>query len=174
MNVSFDIPEKLLDKVESLLERIPYLSETITGMSYNKDDKVINLTLNDRDLNLIQMTELRESYQDLCSTLGNTRVIKKREKTNNLSSDHYIRLQPKESTAIQSPYMDESDILLLERLDKEFTRIAIKYDAELRDYPTVLNKKNMIRNQYHIHFPQNIYGVTSVPHNYKAIKKLPN
>ncbi|MEK3864592.1 hypothetical protein MHH60_14050 [Paenibacillus sp. FSL H7-0716] len=172
MNVSFDIPEKLLDKVESLLERIPYLSETITGMSYNKDDKVINLTLNDRDLNLIQMTELRESYQDLCSTLGNTRVIKKREKTNNLSSDHYIRLQPKESTAIQSPYMDESDILLLERLDKEFTRIAIKYDAELRDYPTVLNKKNMIRNQYHIHFPQNIYGVTSVPHNYKAIKNF--
>lgn len=62
--------------------------------------------------------------------------------------------------------------MLMERLDKEFTRIAAKHGAEQREYPSVLNKSNMSRNQYHIHFPQNIFGVTSVRHDYKAINNF--
>lgn len=172
MNVSFDIPEKLINKVELLLERIPYLSEAIAGMSYNKDDKIINLTVNENDFDSMKMSELRASYQDLCSSLEHARVIKERVVKSNLDPDHYIHSKLKENSTVQSSYMDESDILLIEHLDKEFIRIAIKHGAELREYPSVLNKKNMSRNQYHIQFPQNIYGVTSVPHDYKTINNF--
>ncbi|SEL55475.1 hypothetical protein [Paenibacillus sp. OK003] len=172
MNVSFEVPRQLLNKVEILLERIPYLSEIITAMSYNNEARIVNLTVSEQDLNSTQMSELRTSYLELCDSLENTRVLKERVVKSNLDMGHDIQLKPKDDSSIQQLYMDEFDILLLEKLDKEFIRIATNHGAELREYPSVLNRKNMTRNQYHIHFPQNIFGVTSVPHDYNAINNF--
>ncbi|WP_281884478.1 hypothetical protein [Paenibacillus sp. YYML68] len=152
-----------------MLERIPYLSESISGMVYNKDKHTVELTVKDNDLHSKVMNELRESYHELCSSLENTRVIKERVVRSNLTPDPDLH----ERTALKAAdglfYMDEYDMMVMERLDKEFTRIAVKHGAEQREYPSILNRSNMARNQYHIHFPQNIYGVTYVPHEYKAI-----
>ncbi|WP_336783261.1 hypothetical protein [Paenibacillus illinoisensis] len=169
MNISFNIPEKLIDKVEILLERIPYLSESITGMTYSKDNYVVELSVNDYEINSRDMVELKESYQDLCKSLENTRVLKERVIKSNLIPDNNKQRKSNKNNSEHSLYMDEYDVMLMEHLDKEFMKIAIKHGAEQREYPSVLNKSNMSRNQYHIHFPQNIYGVASVPHKYKAI-----
>lgn len=170
MIISFDIPETLINKINILLERLPYLSEVIRGISYNNDENAVNLIVNESDTSAEQMIELEASYQDLCNCLENIRVIKKRIIKNNLGQN--LIIQSNENTTANSNYMDETDILLNEQFDKEFTRIAIKHGAELREYPTVLDKKNMYRNQYHIHFPQNIYGVMSVPHDYKTLNNF--
>lgn len=169
MNLTFNIPEILIDKVDILLDRIPYLSETITGMSYNNTEKVINLTVNEEDPKSTKLVELKKSFRDLCNSFENTRSIRERVMKSNLGSDEFTALQPRENNTSHSSYMCELDVLLMEKLDKEFTGIAKKHGAELREYPSVLSKKNMTRNQYHIHYPQNIYGVTSVPHDYKTI-----
>lgn len=170
--ISFDIPVKLVNKVEILLERIPYLSESISGMTYSKDRQVIEITVNGIETNSKHMNELRECYQDLCNSLENTRIIKERVVKSNLIPDNSTQWQVNKIKLGYSNYMDGLDIMLMERLDKEFTKIAMKHGAEQREYPSVLNKNNMTRNQYHIHFPQNIYGVTSVPHQYKAINNF--
>ncbi|SDT35576.1 tRNA synthetase class II core domain (G, H, P, S and T) [Paenibacillaceae bacterium GAS479] len=172
MNVTFDIPAKLLDKIEILLERVPYLSESILGIAYCKDKHVVELLLNDTEMTSEQLNDLRESYQDLCSSLENTRVINERVVKSNLVPDSYKNWEDNENYPEYSCIMDEYDIMLMEYLDKEFTEIATKHGAEQREYPSVLSKHNMTRNQYHIHFPQNIYGVTSVPHEYKAINNF--
>ncbi|MBJ6360578.1 aminoacyl--tRNA ligase-related protein [Paenibacillus sp. GCM10012307] len=172
MNVSLVIPAKLVDKVGILQERIPYLSESILGMTYCKDKHVVELILNDNEMESEQVSELRESYQDLCSSLENTRVIKERVVKSNLVPGNSAQWGVNKDDLGYSHFMNEYDIMLMERLDKEFIKIAIKHGAEQREYPSVLSKHNMTRNQYHIHFPQNIYGVTTVPHDYKAINNF--
>ncbi|MDT9722455.1 hypothetical protein QVE09_26490 [Paenibacillus sp. ClWae2A] len=174
MNISFPVPHELTNKVDILLERIPYLSEVITGMCYNDIDKVILLTTVELDMNSPEIIELSESYLDLCASLEKTRIIKRRVIRSNLDSDNSNRISAKYIDVESLPYMDESDIILIGNLDEVFVQIAKKYGAELREYSSVLSKSNMIRNQYHIHFPQNIYGVTRVSHNYRAIKKFRN
>lgn len=105
MNVSFDIPAKLLDKVDILLERVPYLSESISGMIYCKDKHVVELSVNDSQINSKEMNELRESYQDLCSSLENTRVIKERVVKSNLAQDNYTQSQANMSYSEYSYYI---------------------------------------------------------------------
>lgn len=172
MQVSFDVPRHLMDKTDILLDRVPYLSELILAMSYDQDDQAVNLTLSEQDGDSPQMQELRAAYMELCSSLELTRVIKERVVKSNLETAYERPAEPQGKRAAGLPYMEEFDILLLHKLDVEFTRIAQSHGAKLREYPSVLSKQNMMKNQYHLHFPQNIFGVASVPHNYKAINQF--
>ncbi|MNB80293.1 Amino acid--[acyl-carrier-protein] ligase 1 [compost metagenome] len=172
MNVLLDVPEVHIGKVDILLDKIPYLSEIITGMTYIKDKRLVELTVNESDLDSAQISQLKESYAALCSSLMNTRVIKERVIRSNLSPNQPAANQKVRSDLKRSKYMDELDIQVSAHLDKRFILIAQQYDAELREYPTLLDKDNMTRNQYHIHFPQNVYGVASIPHDYKVINKI--
>lgn len=173
MVISLNVPHKLNDNIDILLDRIPYLSEIVVGVSYNKTDKVVNLTVNESDQNAALIVELKQYYEDLCKSLENTRVIKERIVKSNLDVNNNLLIKNENEDNISpSPYMFETDIKIIEQLDKEFLEIARKHGTELREYSSILSKSNILRNQYHIHFPQNIYGVASVAHNFKSINRF--
>lgn len=167
VKLSLDISQVPSKKIDILLERIPYLSEVITGLSYDSKDKVIHMETNVDDQSLPQIKELYESFDNLTKSLEDMRVIKSRViKSNENLEINRLTLTNEEKIDV---HLNESEVTLMDWLDKIFIQIAKRHGAELREYPTVLSKNNMSRNQYHIHFPQNIYVVSSVPHNYKAI-----
>ncbi|WP_442602781.1 hypothetical protein [Paenibacillus sp. KN14-4R] len=169
METSFNISKFLIPKIDIILEKIPYISDNIIGISYEKEERVVKLKLKSADMN--KYNELRSNFEDLCSSLEQTRIIKKRVLKNNLTVEDCGTVNVQlENDHEHFEYMDERDIVLIDQIDREFVNIAKKNGAELRDYPSVLNKKNMIRNQYHVNFPQNILGISSVPHNYQSIK----
>ncbi|SDM33421.1 tRNA synthetase class II core domain (G, H, P, S and T) [Paenibacillus sp. OK060] len=168
MYISLEVPGKLFDKVDILIDRILYLSESVSGLTYDSDKKVIELHL-DSEIDGDRISSLRDSFQTLCIELENVRSIKERVVKTNLPQSKDHSRKPNGNTVNDST-MHESGILLKEKLDQTFLKIAKKNGAQMREYPSILTKDNMLKNQYHVHFPQNIFGVASVPHNIDAIK----
>ncbi|QHV47443.1 hypothetical protein C1N66_30965 (plasmid) [Bacillus cereus] len=171
MEISLHIPEYLYDKVELLIERIPYLSEVITSMSYDEKNKVIIVSTKEIKPDVLPITEIKNHYSDLCKSLENIRHIKQKIVKSNLDSE-IKNIDIMACHQKKKDYMVEREIALINQLDYVFIKIAQKYGAHLREYPSILNKNNMSLNKYHINFPQNIYGITSVPHNYSKINEF--
>ncbi|WP_411348065.1 phosphopantetheine-binding protein [Paenibacillus sp. WLX2291] len=170
MEILLHVSDKMIGKIDLLMERVPYLAEEITAVDYDIQSSIIRVILDHEDSSKRQELELH--YNELCASLAQTRVIGKTVVRNNLNDDtveHHAEPVPSLPAA---PYLDETDIVLLEQLDRAFIDIARRHGAELREYPSTFGKSNMVRNQYHINFPQNIIGTATVPHNYKHINEF--
>jgi seryl-tRNA synthetase len=171
MHVILSIPEKLYKKVDILLDRILYLTEEITSVTYNNENMEITLSLNSRDLEVDKVSEMKQAYHELCESLKNVRSVEERVVRTNLAECKCdTRVYPGDNLhSAESMDVEECGILLKEDLDRVFINIAKDNGALMREYPSVLSKDNMLRNQYHIHFPQNIFGIGAVPHNINRI-----
>lgn len=173
MEIQLQVSESMLGKLDLLMERIPYLAETITGVTYMETDHTVVVALDTEES--AEAEELREDYAALCDSLMQTRVISKTVvRSNQSDSDRSVMSSPSVSSeaSVSAPYLDETDITLLEQLDRSFIEIARRHGAVLREYPSTFTKANMARNQYHINFPQNIVGVATVPHQFKTINRF--
>ncbi len=173
MEIRLQVSEQMLGKLDLLMERIPYLAEAITGVTYMEEDRTVIVAL-DTEVEA-EAEELREDYAALCDSLMQTRVISKTVVRSNQSDSDRLAM-PSVLTVAEAPmsaaYLDETDITLLEQLDRAFIDIARRHGAILREYPSTFTKANMARNQYHINFPQNIVGVATVPHQFKTINRF--
>ncbi|MFD1886795.1 phosphopantetheine-binding protein [Paenibacillus wenxiniae] len=173
MEIRLQVSEQMLGKLDLLMERIPYLAEDITGVTYSEEDRAVVVGL-DTEVDAAA-NELREDYTALCDSLMQTRVISKTVVRSNQSpADRSVMpyASKVKEAAVSAAYLDETDITLLEQLDRAFIEIARRHGAVLREYPSTFTKANMARNQYHINFPQNIVGVATVPHQFKTINRF--
>ncbi len=173
MEIRLQVAEKMLGKLDLLMERIPYLAEAITGVTYMEDSHTIIVALDSEEES--ESKELCEDYEALCDSLIQTRVISKtvvRSNQPSISDGDLSVLDPPALAHVSPPYLDETDITLLEQLDRAFLDIARRHGAVLREYSSTFTKANMARNQYHINFPQNIVGVATVPHQFKTINRF--
>ncbi|WP_322906628.1 phosphopantetheine-binding protein [Paenibacillus sp. SGZ-1009] len=173
MEIRLQVSDAMLGKLDLLMERIPYLAEAITAVHYIEDDHIIVVDCHEQQE--AQAEELRADYAALCDSLAPTRVLGKTVVRSNRSGSEQATAQSVERAAtgsVSATYLDETDITLLEQLDRVFIDIARRHGAILREYPSTFTKANMARNQYHINFPQHIVGVATVPHQFKTINRF--
>ncbi|KYD04431.1 hypothetical protein B4102_3277 [Heyndrickxia sporothermodurans] len=170
VTISLDISHVPSKKVDFLLEKVPFLSEVITGISYDNTNKKIHVTTSLNNSDSPKVKEIYESFEKLNKSIENLRVIKSKVIKSNENKEEKKAVIKSDNQ--KKSFVNETEIILMDMLDKLFIKIAKKYGAELREYPTILSQNNMNRNQYHINFPQNIYGVTSVPHNLNVIQEF--
>lgn len=169
ITLSFDtsrLPEK---KMEYFLDKAIYLSDIIIDLSYNSEIKQVQITTNAKDIECVEVKELKKSFNRMLESVDTVRVIK--PKIIKCNEDYKAKniTQTISTNREKNGFLCEEEVLLMENLDSIFLKIAKKYNASIREYPTILNKENMDKNQYHMNFPQNIYGVTSLPHDINTI-----
>ncbi|WEG19160.1 hypothetical protein PQ478_21635 (plasmid) [Alkalihalophilus pseudofirmus] len=167
-HINLDTAHLSDQKVRMLLDKLPYISEEIIGLSYEEVDNVIQIIINDNSLSR-EVRILQQGIDDLLKQLTGTRFIKSKVvKSNEVSTieKDLPRIQNPKSLAT---FKKEKDLNLLGKIDNELLKIARKYEAQIREYPIFLNADNMDINQYHLNFPQNVFGVGSVAHNHETI-----
>ncbi|PKG48907.1 aminoacyl--tRNA ligase-related protein, partial [Planococcus sp. Urea-trap-24] len=71
-------------------------------------------------------------------------------------------------------YYEETELQILNFIDNQLVNLAKQYGALIREYPTLLSYENMVKNNYHKNFPQNIYSPFEIEHNYKLIEEIRN
>ncbi|MBA4493455.1 hypothetical protein ACFO25_13475 [Paenactinomyces guangxiensis] len=163
----FSIPKELKgEKLNELLKRLDYLTESICHFEYSPKDHSI----------MIEFTEEKErgpidlhhSFKILVNEIQKARFVKTRilRECNHRPANMINYKQE------QRDYYNETEIQLFEMLDKHFISIAKKYGAILRDYQITYSYENMIKNNYHMNFPQNIYSIFEIEHNYSFIEKI--
>lgn len=156
-------------KLKEFLERVPYLSEQIVMVRYNSELHGLELEVKLEKEG--EWEKLKTLLDDLMINIIDARIIQEKVLKDNCNVQEQIS-RDNVNALIDEKFFSEFDILLMERLDQLFLKIAKKYSAIMREYPSILSPSNMARNQYHLKFPQNVYGVTCLPHNYSIIKQI--
>ncbi|ATF15817.1 hypothetical protein A616_28860 [Brevibacillus brevis X23] len=156
-------------KLKEFLERVPYLSEQIAMVRYNHEVHGLELEV------IIEKEgeweKLKKHIEDLMINIIDAKIVQEKIIKDNCSVQEQI-IRDNDNPLKSEKFFSEFDILLMERLDQLFLKIAKKYSAIMREYPSILSPSNMAKNQYHLIFPQNVYGVTCLPHNYSIIKQI--
>ncbi|OIK06807.1 aminoacyl--tRNA ligase-related protein [Bacillus sp. MUM 13] len=160
------IPESFSkEQIDELKERIPYLSEQIKFVSTNESKEIV-IKLEDFDSKL--KTDIVQNFDSLVDAITSWRPIKDRVLKSNSSTIN----AKAETEANISNFYNEDMIQLFEFFDQKILNISNKFSAELREYPTVLPIGVMQKSQYHIHFPQNLFAMHDIPHDYKVLHTI--
>lgn len=152
-------------QIEELLDRIPYISECIVGMEYDSMNQVIDLYLQDEKYE----SYLEDGLKHIEENIRSLRISKQKNlKDNTIEMNKTLRY---EEPTIKSFY-SEYEMILIERLDFLFNKIAQTNQATSRQYPSLLSEEGMNRCEYHKNFPQNVYTLFHIPHDFQTIEKL--
>lgn len=165
--IMFYIEEKLPNNItdshlEILLDKSCYISDSITNVVYNAEKRTIIIEFSGgekEDIIKLRISELFESIPKL--TVKESIVIKEKKRRN--FSD--LRLSSRK-------HYNQLDLATLEALDKLFLNIARKFKSVIREYNSTLNYQNLNKNKYHENFPQNIFSIFRMPHEYKTINDM--
>lgn len=158
--MSFEIPKGLSEeKQEELKSRILFLSDDIVNINFSAPTFYVEFS-NEKNPDILQAR-----YNHLLSEVEKMRLLKPKVFQSNTQSVLYKGIEK-----VNEKYFFKGDyIRLVEKLDSLFLEIALRYQAQERVYPIMLDTQNMDKNKYHKKFPQNIYSVFSLPHNYIKI-----
>jgi seryl-tRNA synthetase len=165
--INYVLPDKINgSKMHELLDRVPYLSEKIRKVSYDEATHSVNIGIDTNDEE--EIDNLHRHLNEIVETLRYSKIItqktiRSRKSENASKRDYDYSLHA---------YFDEDEFELYRMLDYFFLNIAKKYNALIRDYPIILNANNMSRNNYHKNFPQNVFSVSHVPHNYEQLQQF--
>ncbi|OAB33774.1 aminoacyl--tRNA ligase-related protein [Paenibacillus glacialis] len=166
MMKTFLIPAKYNEiQIGELLDRLPYISENITGVEYNSTNKTINIYLQDETY----LSFLEDGLKDIEDNIEILRVAKQRIIKDNTVSDN---LQAKTEVKETKSFYTEIEMILMERLDNILLKIAKGNEAINRQYPSLLTEEAMDRCQYHKSFPQNVYSLFHIPHDFRIIEQI--
>lgn len=152
-------------KMKELLDRLPYVSEDIKHAFYDVDRKCVEIDIVGEQ----QWDTIKHSIEELITSISEARIIEQRVLKKNFE---YDKLKESKEDPPDRGFFDELDINIMENLDAIFLGLAQKYGAAVREYPTVYSAANMQKNGYHLRFPQNVYRLSHIPHNYRAIKTI--
>jgi len=166
--VTLLLPRKINGgRLSELLERIPYVSENVKSVSYSDQGHcaIINVESSEAD----QMDLLRSDLQELveallASKIAAQKTLKTRVRPSGLVSKKHV-----DDSMV---YYNSADLKLIAGVDKLLVDIAIRHGASIREYGSIYSAEIMARNGYHKNFPQNVYGVTQISHNYALIKEI--
>ncbi len=155
-------------RLSEFLERVPYIDESVQGVSYEEIIHSAVIVL--KSASPISVELVSKGLQDLEEALLGSKILPQKTIRNHKRDDGYD-YTPSAHTESQG-YYDENDIFLLEKIDQLITNIAVQHGATLRDYGSVYAANIMERCNYHKNFPQNVYAVSHIPHNYATIKEI--
>lgn len=161
--MSFEIPRGFSEeKLEELKSRITFLCDDIINIHFHAPSFYIEFS-KEQNPNILQ-----ERYQHLLSEVEKMRLIKPKVLHSHTQSVLYKGIE----TVNEKSFYNGNYIRLVKKLDYLFLEIALKYQAQERVYPIMLDDVNMEKNRYHKKFPQNIYSVFSLPHDYNKIDNI--
>ncbi|MBG9941025.1 aminoacyl--tRNA ligase-related protein [Brevibacillus formosus] len=152
-------------KIKELLDRLPYVSEDIQHAFYDVNRKCVEIDI----IGEHQWDTIKDTIKELIISISDARIIEQRVIKKNFE---YSMLKEYKEDLADPGYLDDVDITIMENLDLIFLTLAKKYHATLREYPTTYSAKNMSKNGYHLRFPQNVYRISRIPHNYSALKTI--
>lgn len=162
------LPAKIMNgRLSELLERIPYISESVKSVKYLEREHATLIDIDTQDLAErdkinVDLDELIDAL--LVSKISAQKTLKVHARPNGESKAKY----PDNS----ADYYDGNDVRLMEAIDRLLLEVAVRHGAQVREYPSIYTADIMERNGYHKNFPQNVYGVTQIPHNYTLIKEI--
>lgn len=166
--LKFELPAKITSgRLSELLERIPYISEFVKSVQYVESGHLALVEVSTQDC--VERESIWADLQELVDALLASKISpQKTLKT------HFRPSDKSEVVHADSSYdfYDGVDVQLIEAIDKLLLEIAVRHGAKIRDYPSIYTAEIMERNGYHKNFPQNVYGVTQIPHNYTLIKDI--
>ncbi len=159
------LPERIKGgRLSELLERIPYLSEQVLRVTYDEARHEIMVTHSDSN-----DAQLTQAVQELVDVLLASRILAQREERSNLAEQPTPTHDHSFSTDV---FAGSAGIAAMEALDRAICEIAERQGAGLRRYPSVYQAKTMQCCGYHKNFPQNVFGVTRIPHDYAVIRQI--
>ncbi|MHC8304347.1 aminoacyl--tRNA ligase-related protein [Pseudomonas sp. PB3P13] len=162
------LPPKIKNgRLSELLERIPYISESVKSVQYLESDHCALVDIDtdnfaERESISVDLEELVEAL--LVAKISPQKTVKAHARPANDTG----AIHPEKSAS----HYDATDVLLMEAVDRLLLAIAVRHGAHVRDYASIYTAEIMERNGYHKNFPQNVYGVTQIPHNYTLIKDI--
>lgn len=166
--ITAPLPAKITGgRLSELLERIPYISESVKSVKYLEFEHsaYIELSVNDP----IEVDAINNDLQELIAALLVSKIAaQKTLKTQVRPVDGQAHVYADHSVA----YYDGDDVKLIEAIDGLLQHVATRHGAQIREYASIYSSETMGRNGYHKNFPQNVYGVTQIPHNYTLIKEI--
>ncbi|VVM78620.1 hypothetical protein PS645_02146 [Pseudomonas fluorescens] len=154
-------------RLSELLERIPYVSESVKSVRYLESEHCALLDIETADLS--ERKKISADLEELIEALLVSKISpQKILKTQLRPKADACAIHPEKSAS----YYDASDVLLIDAIDRLLLAIAGRHGAHVREYASIYTAEIMERNGYHKNFPQNVYGVTQIPHNYALIKDI--
>lgn len=164
----FELPAKITSgRLSELLERIPYISELVDSVEYVDDGHLALVEVSTQDC--LKREGILADLQELVDALLVSKISPQK-----ILKTHFRPQGESEVTHADNSqhFYDGVDVQLIEAIDKLLLEIAVRHGAKVRDYPSIYTAEIMERNGYHKNFPQNVYGVTQIPHNYTLIKNI--
>ncbi|PFX72039.1 hypothetical protein COL39_20535 [Bacillus cereus] len=167
MKIQLPIPNHFKKAfLSEFIERIAYLSTNIQFVKFLELEEVIEVELI-KDENI---ENIYTSYKELVESSKKWKMVNEKELKTNLPTDKK-HVYPSIGVPDVAFY-EELELELLEFFDQEFIAIAKNCGATLRQYPVTLTNEVMDLCKYHTNFPQNIFSVFEIPHNYQVIDRI--
>ena len=162
------LPPKIKNgRLSELLERIPYLSESVKSVQYLESDHCAVVDIDTDDFS--ERESIRVDLEALVDVLLVAKISpQKTVKVHARPESDAGAIHPEKPAS----HYDATDVLLMDAIDRLLLAIAVRHGAHVRDYASIYSAEIMERNGYHKNFPQNVYGVTQIPHNYTLIKDI--
>ncbi|SFK99841.1 aminoacyl--tRNA ligase-related protein [Brevibacillus centrosporus] len=168
--MDLSVPKDLKNEnLKEFVERIAYLSEFIQHVSYEGSKNAIRVTM--ENLSDEVRKQFLDSYAQLTESVNHWRLLKDREFRSNIQQHSHL-FSNEETEIAECLHYDETELKILELFDQKFVKIAKMFSAQQRGYPSTLSVSSMKKNRYYNNFPQNVFSVSEIPHNYKLIEDI--
>lgn len=163
MVLKLAIPESFDDQKRGLLiEQASYVTPEITSVRIEQDELLITLDAGIKR----EESYFQAQFETIVSKIADYKSIPVRT-----LKSHYTSA-PEQSVSLSRDHTS-IDPRAYQLLDELFLGIARKHKAVERRYPTLLPKQVMHTCGYHTNFPQNVYAVAEIPHQFDILESSP-
>ncbi|WP_342474049.1 aminoacyl--tRNA ligase-related protein [Bacillus sp. FSL W8-1141] len=163
------LPEALEDTmISDFMERVSFLSAHIVHVALNEEESMIEVTVD----KMGDKEAISTAFSNLSSNIAQLRRFREKE----IKSNIHLSSEPVHSKLSEEDqkrtFYDEVELELSNYFDQLFLNIGISLGAKVRRYPSTISKDLMEKCKYHTNFPQNIYSVFEIPHDYQIIDDI--
>jgi seryl-tRNA synthetase len=162
--------EKRRNIAKQLIDSVYYLSDRVTEVRIGEADE-LEVAYAGEDLDAFQAK--LDRYLNIS--------LQTRFSAKTVTHDNRGAIQLKAGSSDMAQYLSvgglrlEGEVVLLEQaFDRIFREMAEKHGASLRRYPSFLSSAQIKNSGYLQHFPQNIYGICEIPHEYDHLQHYRN
>ncbi|WP_127534029.1 aminoacyl--tRNA ligase-related protein [Paenibacillus kobensis] len=160
MKFIFAVPETFDDQKRGLLiEQASYVAPNIESVAIEGEELIITI----QEGCQLEESLIKSQFEAILNKINDCMSIPVRTMKTNVSSS-----QPQESSLSRDH--SSVDPRAYQLLDDMFLDIARKHQAVERRYPTLLQEEVMHTCGYHTNFPQNVYAVSEIPHQFNILE----
>ncbi|USD84366.1 hypothetical protein M5E02_08185 [Bacillus safensis] len=163
------LPDALEDTmIPDFVERVSFLSAHILHVDLLEEESVIEVTVDHTG----DAEAISAAFLKLSSNVAQLRRFREKEMKSNI----HLKSEPVHSKLSgddqKRTFYDEIEMELAHYFDQLFLNMGASLGAKLRRYPSTMSKELMEKCKYHTNFPQNIYSVFEIPHDYQVIDDI--